>query len=194
MTAQRPPPSCLRLHRHPNWRRWSARALLALACLTVGATHAHAGSDAGIRLGLLFNFMKFTEWPNTAFQDDDSPLTICLVRGDRDLEQGISVLDGRVVQGHPVHITTLSRPDQVAPCQVLYLPRSAPATISEFLSATRDRVTLTVSDTPDFVDNGGMIGLMLEAKHYVFEINNESIRQARLRLHPQVLKLAVRVK
>jgi hypothetical protein len=155
---------------------------------------AYADSSAGVRLGLLFNFLKFTEWPAGMFDHDTTPLTICLVRGDPDLDDGIAVLDGRKVHEHPVRIAMLSHPDQAAGCQALYLPASASGSMRDYLGVTRHRVTLTVSDLPDFIDNDGMIGLVLDVNHYVFEINNERLRQAQLRLHPQVLKLAVRVK
>lgn len=168
--------------------------MLAVACLMASAPLAYADSNAGVRLGLLFNFLKFTEWPAGMFGHDTTPLTICLVRGDPDLDASIAVLEGRKVQEHPVRIAMLSRPDQAAGCQVLYLPASASGNMRDYLAATRHRVTLTVSDAPDFIDNDGMIGLVLDVNHYVFEINNERLRQARLRLHPQVLKLAVRVK
>jgi YfiR/HmsC-like len=151
-------------------------------------------SGAGIRLGLLFNFIKFTEWPAGTFSQPTSPLTICLAAGDDDMADGLPALEQRTVQGHPVRTALITRPNQVGACQVLYLPAAGPGRISGFVDAAGNGRVLTVSDHPDFIDGGGMIGLILDDNRYVFEINNEALKQAELRMNPQVLKLARKVR
>ncbi len=171
-------------------RGWWALLFALMVCLPGGVW----ASGAGIRLGLLFNFVRFTDWPAGTFSQPSAPLTICLATGDDDMAAGLSALEQHTVQGHPVETTLISRPSQVSACQVVYLPAGLPGRISDFLDAAGKGGILTVSDYPEFIEAGGMIGLILDNNRYVFEINNEVLRQAQLHMNPQVLKLARRVK
>jgi len=166
---------------------------MLFACLMTLVPLSHAASDAGVRLGMLFNFIKFTEWPASVLGENTAPMRICIGGGDEDLTAGLAALQGRTVQGHPIETVVVDTPDALSACRVLYLP----ATLSRRVPAYIDAVTgpiLTVSDAPDFAERGGMIGLIVEHDHYVFDINNEAIRHTGLRMHPQVLKLARRVR
>lgn len=172
--------------RYRRRRAWWLALLLAIVPITSLA------SDAGIRIGLLFNFIKFAEWPVTALEQDDAPLNVCIVKGDPAMSAGVAVLGTYRVQGHPLQPRVISQPDEAAGCHVLYLPARERGQADAFLDAAHE-ATLTVSDARDFVDMGGMIGLVLQDNRYVFEINNEQLRHAQLRLNPQVLRLAQRV-
>ena len=52
---------------------------------------------------------------------------------------------------------------------------------------------LTIGETEDFLEGGGMIRFLMEGKKLHFEINLEATQQARLRIDTTILKLAKRV-
>lgn len=82
-------------------------------------------------------------------------------------------------------------------CQVLYVahanhhePRRLDAAIDTVLDHLRGRNVLTVGDVPGFTSRGGMLGLVLERDHIVFEANPDAIQATRIRVSSKVLSLA----
>jgi hypothetical protein len=53
-----------------------------------------------------------------------------------------------------------------------------------------EEAVLTVGETGDFLENGGMISFIIDEKHVRFIVNHESIRRAGLRMSSKLLKLA----
>lgn len=164
--------------------------LLVLALLTASAVSA---SDARIRLGFLINFARFTEWPATAL-GADAPLRICLAPGDAEMAQELTMLMNQQVQGRKVLARLITSPNQAEGCHLLYLPTELPGSVEPYLRAAERSAMLTVSDHPDFVESGGIIGLTPSGGRYRFDINLQAAKRVNLRLDVQLLKLARSVK
>lgn len=140
-----------------------------------------------LRAAIVFNFIKFTEWPQGVRQGG---LTICVASGDEDLYQALAALEGRRIRSMTLRVQRLPAAD-AANCQVLY-------------SDSRQRweraldqgagQALTISHYPGFSDDGGMIEIVTEAGTTQFDVNLAEARRAGLRLYPQLLKLARTVK
>jgi len=177
-----------------SWRQRFVILLLTVIMLPVPLLQgAPLMTDAGLRVALLFNFMRFTEWPSDALGSDGAPLTVCIARGDAEMREGLMVLEQRTIKERPIVIQQIRDPRDVGDCHVLYLPEAERRRVSDFLEATGIGRILTVSDGARFIDASGMIGLKLVGNRYQFEVNNDAVRRAKLRLHPQLLSLASRV-
>jgi hypothetical protein len=164
--------------------------LLVLALLTASGVWA---SDATIRLGFLLNFARFTEWP-AAVLDASAPMQICLAPGDAEMTQELPMLTNQQVQGRTVLARLVTAPSTTGDCHLLYLPADLPGSVDPYLRAAERSAMLTVSDHPDFIEHGGIIGLALSSGRYRFDINLQSAKRANLRLDVQLLKLAKSVK
>lgn len=164
--------------------------LLWLALLLAGGVWA---SDATIRLGFLLNFARFTDWPATAL-GAEAPLHICLAPGDAGMAQELSMLANQQVQGRTVLARLITASAEVGNCQLLYLPAELPGPVEPYLRAAERSAMLTVSDHPDFVESGGIIGLTPSGGRYRFDINLQAAKRVNLRLDVQLLKLARSVK
>jgi len=55
--------------------------LLAVSVARTGAEDDMAGEYL-VKAAFLYNFAKFVEWPEEAFYDDRSPLTLCILGED----------------------------------------------------------------------------------------------------------------
>ncbi len=66
--------------------------------------------------------------------------------------------------------------------------------VTKILSKVASMPILTVSDSPSFVDNGGMVGFVKEGAHVGFEINVNSVELVGIHIGAQLLKLAKKVK
>lgn len=168
------------------------RLLLATLVL-FWAGYACAEESASLRLGFLLNFARYVEWPDAVLKPG-APLHFCLAPGDVDMSTQLNQLANQPVQGRPIQIKQVARPADTNGCHVLYLPAETPGTLTAWLGAAQRTSVLTVSELPDFVETGGMIGLVPVGGRYRFDINLGVARQANLRLGSQLLKLAKTVK
>ena len=171
---------------------YRTRLLLAVAALLYTGS-AWADDPAAVRIGFLLNFARYVEWPEAVLKPGAS-LRFCLAPGDADMSAQIGELSRQSIQGRPIQVKHLARPVEASGCHVLYMPAEAPGTLSVWRSAAEQAGAATVSDMPDFVEAGGMIGLVPVAGRYRFDINLGVARQANLRLSSQLLKLARTVK
>ena len=168
------------------------RLLLAiLVLLWTGSSYAE--NSATVRLGFLLNFARYVDWPESTLKPGAS-LHFCLAPGDPDLAAQFGELSKQSILGRPIQAKQLARLADVNSCHVLYLPAEAPGALPAWLGAALQAGALTVSDQPDFVEVGGMIGLEQVGGRYRFDVNLGVARQSNLRISSQLLKLARTVK
>jgi hypothetical protein len=162
--------------------RRSPRATLAAAALIALTAPAEAALEDQVTAAYLYNFARFVDW--SAAPDEAAEFLIC-VEGSDTVRAALAPVEGQPVAGRPVAIRAVqaAEPD----CRILFVSRVA-------LGNTRlppAAGVLTVSDAPDFVERGGIIGLVLRDGRLRFRVNRDAARAAGLRVPPQILALAV---
>ncbi len=172
------------------WRCILLGALLGLAMPGLQAPGmADTLSEDRVKAGFIYNFVKYTDWPAAV---TSSSLRVCSP-GQQALSGELRQLQGRPAQGRAIEVELSVHPEQWKTCQVLYIPgNDAKLTVVALESIARLPV-LTVSDSAEFIDEGGMIGLKQMAGRIRFDINLGSTRRAGLSLSSQLLKLADKV-
>jgi YfiR/HmsC-like len=173
-----------------SWRRALLAALLPLAIgLAPSALGQAAVSETELKAALVFNFARYTEWPDKAFASRDAPLVLCLIGRDH-FGGAFTALDGRKLQGRPVKVRSGITVDESRGCHVVYI---ADVPERQMLSTVRSFVgqpVLTVSDAEGFIDGGGAIGIVPGENRLQFEVNRAALDQAQLKVSSQLLKLA----
>ncbi len=145
-----------------------------------------------VKAAFLFNFAAFVNWPDGLFHTPDTPLRYCTLDADavsRTLEQLIA---GETLDGRPLELVRLEKGQRIRGCHILFL--GAQANTVSILSAQRERSTLTVGDTEDFLKQGGMIALLRKRKRIHPVINLDALEVSSLRLSSKLLRLATRVR
>ena len=77
-------------------------------------------------------------------------------------------------------------------CHVLFIGETEEP-LSDILSGLKGKPVLTVSDLPDFVKKGGMIGFVLFEEKTKFSVNQASLRMSGLSISADVLEIAHKV-
>src|ERR1700687_6337131 len=62
------------------------------------------GAEYSVKLGFLYNFTKFVEWPPGSFRDPGAPLVLCIIGQDPFSQSLEGELRARTVGGHPVEV------------------------------------------------------------------------------------------
>lgn len=151
--------------------------------------------DEVARANYLINFIRFTEWPDDS-SDTPGPLVIG-VSGDRPLEAYLLDLESSLtIRGRSLLVVRLRNPRNLEACHVAYFnavadPGDEPALdANDALPLLRGRPTLTISESPDFWRQGGIINLYREGENLRFEIAADAARASGLNLSSRLLALA----
>jgi hypothetical protein len=173
--------------------RITAVSLLLLAAVLAppAAPAAPLPTDYEVKAAFLYNFAKFVRWPDDAAS---GPRFVLAIVGDDPFG---AVIDraflGKTVLGRPVEIRRTRSVREAAGAQMAFIGASERAHLAEVLGALKGGSVLTVGDMDRFADGGGMVGFRLKDSTVRFEVNLRELRQARLQMSSQIIRLAQRV-
>jgi hypothetical protein len=78
-------------------------------------------------------------------------------------------------------------------CHLLFICLSEKKTVNEIIDLVKDQGVLTVSDTQEFLDAGGIVNFVIEDNKVRFDINLTASEKAGLKIRSQLLRLAKKV-
>ncbi len=162
--------------------------LAAVACPFAPATAQEAPSEQSLRAAMVFNFLKFTDFPPEVVAKAPR-IRLCTAVADARQAEALAALSGRRVGGHELVVAEL--PASGDDCQVLYIDSR-----QRWIAAVENRTlqhTLTISAYPGFLEDGGMIEFGLQNNAIRFDINLAEGRRAGFHFLPQLLRLAHKV-
>ena len=152
-----------------------------------------------IKAAYLYKFLLFIEWPRD--QDlaieEDGKIIIGII-GEDPFGDFFDPIEGRVIKNMKGQIAI----EQLGPfkqgmdlreCRMLFICSSEQERIKEIIDLTRGTSILTVGETEDFLEWGGMVRLVNIKGHIRWELNLNSIRNAGLNVSATLLQSAVRV-
>lgn len=165
-------------------------SLILSLCLGLASAHASIRSEYEVKAAFLYNFTRFVSWPHT--ENTSEPLEVC-VFGDDPFDDLLDPLRGRRSQGRELQLRYPGDVANLAGCDVLYIAQSQSRNLDELLKLAQQQGMLTVSDLPDFVRKGGMVGYVKQGNVIRFEISLKAATEAGLTINSRLLELAVRV-
>ena len=160
---------------------------LAIACLCRPAAAQPAAEEA-VRAAMVFNFLKFTEFPAEAVPDPQR-LRLCYSVAEPVQADALAALSGRKLGSRELVVMRLG--ERGDGCQVLYVDSR-----QRWDAALESRgigTPLTIGSYRGFVADGGMIEMDLQNDGTRFEINLAQARLAHFHMSPQLLRLARRI-
>lgn len=147
-----------------------------------------------IKAAMMYNFVLFVEWPNSAFASADTPFVFGIM-GENPLGTWLNhELNGLRVAKRPIRIVRFQDGvKQATQCHVLFISASLEKGLPEILRAVSSAPVLTISDAANFCAAGGMIGFVPQARNVRFEINAAAVEKANLKVDPKLLRVAAGV-
>ena len=191
------------------WRR----GVLVVAALTIMAglmtnmgyrLDAAAGTGSGAVLGVkqpsptraeqikaafIYNFTKFTNWPDNAFASSDTPLTLCTF-GAEGLHSALHRIQGKRVKSRTLTTRHPFSVEEFNQCHLIFFGAAAKPRLRNFLRDLEHRPILTIGDVPRFIGDGGIINLETVNGKIRIEINVAAAEQAGLRFSSKLLRLS----
>ena len=166
-----------------------------------------------IKAALVYNFIKFVEWPNEESVDRDKPITIGII-GSEGFTRAFDIIRRKKVKQRGISVQYFSGyerlikpPDPgneqwqkriaaLRACDVLLFCDCADVHIEHaagIIRALGDSPILTIGETTGFLESGGAINFLMEKDKVRFEINNAAAKRAKLQIRAQLLRVAKRV-
>lgn len=166
-----------------------------LAFVTLASLPAIAqpiADEFRLEAAFIHKFAQFTEWPALAL-DGRKTIDLCVLEPNPFGRVLADLVEGESLGARPLRVRRLDRGAAPETCHVLFLPARAPGR-RDLLKRIATQPILTVSDAPEFLDEGGIVQLRVVADRMRFEIGVTAAEKARLRLSSQLLRLAMKVR
>ena len=151
-------------------------------------------SEYQVKAAYLYNFGRFVKWPTGIAAVKGDSFAVCVLGQDPFGSTLDSTLAGEALDGKPVVIRRIARPQDAADCRILFVSSTEEHHLKEILAAIDQAGVLTVSDIRGFSLRGGIIQFVAEGDRVRFEINLASAESARLVLSSELLKVAAAVR
>lgn len=169
-------------------------AVLMLSLVLCGfVPQAAAGpppSQSEVEAVYLFDFGKFVRWPAGA---DQGPMPLCVAASSSFTASLQKIVANENIGGRPLEVRHVTQPADASGCAILFIEAAQHLPVDEFLRELAGKPTLTVSDTPQFLPEGGMIQFQLVGKRVRFSINLDAVNRAHLTMSSELLKVALSV-
>lgn len=142
-----------------------------------------------VKAAFIYNFAKFTRWPESTPNEAGSPLRLC-TEGEDALIAELTRLAGKRIHERPVTVQALDESQPLDNCHLLYIAGSEINHYKKLLKSLSEKPVLTISEVANFASAGGIIELYREKNQISFTINLTSARKAGLVLSSRLLNLA----
>lgn len=159
---------------------------LGIAEVCVAAT----APEYRVKAAFIYKFATYIRWPASAGVNA-APFVIGIIGKDPFGSSLFEIVRDQTVQGRGIRIRTVSRMEEALECDLVFVCASDRKNLGQIFAALSRAPVLTVGDTDQFAEQGGMIGLVTtEENHIRFDINKGAIERAGLKASSQLLHLA----
>jgi hypothetical protein len=141
-----------------------------------------------VKAAFLFHFAQLVDWPPDALSDNNS-LFLCAFGDDPFRGELESTVEGRLIGTRALRIRHLKSAQDAQSCHILFVGKGEGKDIASLLAAIQNTPVLTVGETDDFLQQGGVIRFCLQNNKVRFEINLEAAFRARLKISSRLLLL-----
>ena len=171
-------------------RRLAAGVLFPLAVAAASAAATPPPQEYEVKAAFLYHFAHLVDWPGSP--SPDAPFVIGVIGPDPFGATLEEVLAGKSVRGQPVRVRRLAGFSHLDDgVHILFVGRGDDESVRRVLAEVAGKPVLTVGESPQFAERGGMIGFRgTPDGRIAFDINLRRAEQSGLRMRSQLLKLA----
>jgi len=149
-----------------------------------------APPEPQMRAAFLLNFPKYVEWPPASFASPTSPILIAVL-GDENVADDLAAMsDGKLFEGDPIKLLRNPTAAQCLESHILFIGSGETRKTTDIVSQLKLANVLTVGESEQFIDQGGMINLALRERRIVLEVNLDATRRTDLKISSKLMALA----
>jgi hypothetical protein len=179
-------------------RLFLSSALMVMFLLLSPSAYAEPVPEYQMKAAYLYNFALLTTWPAGLDYESNKKLEayksvkICVL-GDDSFGGALQQLTRNSSSNIRITLSYLANMNNVQDCQILFIDVSTLDNPTAMLKKLEKTPVLTVTDNLDLFNAGAMIGVFLENKRLVFDVNYTQISNAQLSMSSKLLRVARKV-
>jgi hypothetical protein len=136
---------------------------------------------------------SFVEWPPSAANSSKAAFQLCTL-GDYSFGTRLAREVGSVsVGGRKIELRWAHKEQELDGCEVIFFSRSEAKRYGKILEGLKGKSVLTIGESEDFLEAGGMVELSFENDRLKMEVNLVAARNANLKVDARLLAMAKRV-
>lgn len=178
---------------HTNRPMFCSSVILWVALVLGWCTSAPAAEiskEFQLKVGFLFGFARFTEWPPERFEDPENPFVIGVFGKNvfgNELEE---VAKDRTIKGRSIVIKHVQTAEAARTTHVLFISSAEDARVGNLIQSLKTASVLTVGESEAFARAGGIIQFVQEGDKLRFVINMGLAKHAGLKISAHLQRLA----
>ncbi len=158
-----------------------------LVVLTPSVQATEQSIEYKIKAAYLYNFSKFTDWPEEVAFAKQKTFSICIL-GEDPFGSAITPIKNKKVHKQSIKLLYFSQMDaDVGQCKILFITDAYD--VQTILLTLPNTNILTVGESRNFATSGGMIGFVIQDGRVQIQINKQAAKSAQLKFDPRLLKL-----
>jgi hypothetical protein len=159
-----------------------------------------------IKAAFLYNFIQFVDWPEEKTPDQDDPIILGII-GEDPFGDSFEPIENKKIKGRKSLINRFegieklkkssdkgkSKIDSIRQCHLIFICSSEEGHLKEIINLVNGYGILTVGETSNMLESGGVVNFLVEKNKVRFEINLTAARDEKLTIRSQLLRLATKV-
>jgi hypothetical protein len=167
-----------------------AVVIATLAAFLLVVPKASAQSEDQIMAAFLFNFARYVEWPEDAFDRSDMPVNICMLSSKEFGDVVSKTVLGKTIADRPVVARWTAELPETVGCHILFIGREFDRPHEDAVAVLDGMSVFTVADQEGFAQAGGTANFFRVGNRIRFEINPHAATKAGLKISSRLLRLA----
>jgi YfiR/HmsC-like len=165
-----------------------SNVLIVAALLVSSSTLAQERPTHEIHAAMLFNFIKYVQWPNEGEPGD----FVVGVIGDENVFNTMKQwYDGKAKGSKKYVIKKLSSADEATNCQVVYVGKSKNRDFDIIKTSVTGKSILTITDGNGMGQKGSCINFKVIDGKLKFELNQAMVSGSNLKVSTQLSSMAI---
>jgi hypothetical protein len=143
-----------------------------------------------VKAVFLYHFIRYLQWPE---EIEPEAFTI-VVLGKSDIVGPLQeIAKKKSIDQKPIAVRQCLEIDQIGHPRILFIAKSATSGIAQVLEQTRATDILTVSEVEGLGTRGVAVNFVERDGKIKFEVSEKMLKEARIQISSQLLKLAIRI-
>jgi hypothetical protein len=177
-------------------KRYLSFLSMVLTAWLSGLPHvamADAIPEYEMKAAYLYHFATFTDWPVSATNSTPNNTVRLCILGNDNFGGALEKLTRNQSGDMRITLSYLANIKEVNICQMLFINTSELKNAADIINKLDKSPILTVTDSDDLFHAGVMIGLFLDNKRLVFDVDYTQTKNAQLNMSSKLLRVARKV-
>jgi hypothetical protein len=173
---------------------WCLALLLVLLCSSecgVGlGAESVAPSEHQVKAAILFNLAKYVEWPAERLPAPESPILLGILGEDNFGDDFKRMVEGKTINGRKLVLKRMSPGEEMKSLHLLFIAAAERKRVPQVLDQLRECSVLTVGETDDFAQLGGMVQLAMKDSRIRPQVNLKAAERVSLKISSRLLSIS----